>query len=84
MIPTLRHFQPSPNLFSWKKVLGREFHGLFVIGAGFFVLDLLQDHAATGRWQLDPVWAWFCAGTGLLFVVLTTLKKFTSLLRVDD
>jgi protein-S-isoprenylcysteine O-methyltransferase Ste14 len=84
MVPALRQFRPSPNAFSWKKVLGREFHGLFVIGAGFFVLDLLKDRAATGGWQVDPVWAWFCAGTGLLFVALTALKKLTSLFGVGD
>jgi len=84
MIPDLRSFRPSSNLFSWRRVLGREFHGLFVIGAGFFVLDLLQDRAVTGGWQLDPLWTWFCAVTGLLFVVLAALKKFTSVFRVEQ
>lgn len=84
MIPDLRRFRASSDLFSWRRVLGREFHGLFVIGAGFFVLDLLQDRAVSGRWQLDPLWTWFCLATGLLFVVLTALKKFTSLFRVEQ
>jgi protein-S-isoprenylcysteine O-methyltransferase Ste14 len=84
MIPSLRDFRPSLGLFNWRRVFGREFHGLFVIGAGFFVLDLLRDRVVTGRWQLDPVWTWFCLATGLLFVVLTTLKRFTSLFRVEQ
>ena len=83
MIPNLRHVRPSSNLFSWRRVLGREFHGLFVIGGGFFVLDLLQDRAVTGGWQLDPVWTWLCLVTGVLFVVLAALKKFTSFLKVE-
>jgi len=83
MIPNLRYVRPSSNLFSWKRVLGREFHGLFVIGGGFFVLDLLQDRAVTGGWQLDPVWTWLCLVTGVLFVVLAALKKFTSFLKVE-
>jgi protein-S-isoprenylcysteine O-methyltransferase Ste14 len=82
MIPDFRHVQRSSNPFRWRSVLGREFHGLFVIGAGFFVLDLLHDRAVTGTWQPDPVWTWLCLATGLMFVVLTALKRFTSLFKV--
>jgi len=82
MIPDFRRFRPSPGPFSWKRVLGREFHGLFVIGAGFFVLDLLQDRAVTGVWRLDPVWTWFCLTTAVAFMILAALKKLTTIFEV--
>ncbi len=80
MWPSWRHFTPASQPFDWRDVFRREFHGLLVIGAGFFVLTLSRDSLAMGRLQIEPVWAWLAGVAAALFVVLTALKRSTRLL----
>ncbi len=80
LVPSFRHYTPSSLPFCWRRVLRREFHAAFVIGAGFFLIDLGRSFALTGRVQPDPVWATLGAVTGLLFAVLAALKKWTAAL----
>jgi protein-S-isoprenylcysteine O-methyltransferase Ste14 len=84
MVPSFRRFRAAPGRFRWKKVVAREFHALFVIGAGFFVLDAARYVFATGQLAADPVWLVAFAATGVLFVVLTLVKKLTRLLHVSE
>lgn len=73
--PSWRHFTPSHQPFDWRDVLRRECHGLFVIGAGFFLLTFSRDSLASGRPVLTPAWAWLAGVTGALFAVLTAVKR---------
>jgi protein-S-isoprenylcysteine O-methyltransferase Ste14 len=81
MVPAFSRYAPPAAPFRWRPVLGREFHALFVIGSGFFALDLGLRVIITGRVSVDPLWAGIVAATGVLFVVLTAIKKTTRWLR---
>lgn len=79
IVPRLRAYVPSAAPMSWRKVLRGEFHGLTVIAAGVFVLDVAQERAR-GPWQVDPLWAGALGATAALFALTQVLKKTTGLL----
>jgi protein-S-isoprenylcysteine O-methyltransferase Ste14 len=83
-VPRLSGYRPSETPFVWRRVLGREYHGLMVIGASVFVLDLIRGAATAGRLVFDPVWTSFFGVTAAVFLVCSLLKKTTSIFRVDD
>jgi len=83
MIPRLSGYVRSTTPFVWRRVVGREFHGLFVIGAVLFVLDLARAALATGRLVFDPIWTALFLLTAAIFVVCSVLKKTTRLFDVD-
>jgi hypothetical protein len=64
-------------------VIGREFHGLFVIGSVLFALDLARSALASGRLVFDPFWTGFFLFTAAIFVVCSVLKKTTRLFETD-
>jgi protein-S-isoprenylcysteine O-methyltransferase Ste14 len=82
MFPRLSGYVRSTTPFVWRRVLGREFHGLFVIGAVLFVLDLARSALATGRLVFDPLWTAIFLLTAAIFIVCSLLKKHTSVLKV--
>jgi protein-S-isoprenylcysteine O-methyltransferase Ste14 len=82
--PAFGRYRPSGGAFRWKKVLASEFHALFVIGAGCFVLDVVRHLFVAGRAEAFPVWTAVFAATGVVFVLLTVIKKTTTLLRVSE
>jgi protein-S-isoprenylcysteine O-methyltransferase Ste14 len=84
MIPRMTAFTRSATPFVWRRVLGREFHGLMVIGAVVFGLDLARSALATNRLVFDPLWTSLFVATSAIFVVCSVLKKRTSVFRVDD
>ncbi len=84
MIPRWSLFERSATPFVWRRVLGREFHGLLVIGSVLLVLDLARSAMATGRTVFDPFWTGFFLLTAVVFVVCSLLKKHTAVLRVDE
>jgi protein-S-isoprenylcysteine O-methyltransferase Ste14 len=82
--PAFGRYRRSGGAFRWKKVLAREFHALFVIGASCFVFDVGRQVFATGRVGASPLWTAVFAVTGVVFVGLTAIKKTTGLLRVSE
>jgi protein-S-isoprenylcysteine O-methyltransferase Ste14 len=84
MMPRLRVYTPSTTPFLWRRVLGREFHGLMVIGGAVFVLDLARRGLAAGSLTFDPLWTSFFLFTAIVFIACSILKKATSVFRVDD
>jgi protein-S-isoprenylcysteine O-methyltransferase Ste14 len=83
MIPRLSGYVRSTTPFVWRRIAGREFHGLFVIGAVLFVLDLARAALATGRLVFDPFWTALFLLTAAIFVICTLLKKTTNVFNVD-
>jgi protein-S-isoprenylcysteine O-methyltransferase Ste14 len=84
VIPAFGRYRRPVGRFRWKKVVAREFHALFVIGAGFLFLDLLRHLFGTGVAAASPAWVALFAVTGTVFVVLTALKKWTRVLSVSE
>jgi protein-S-isoprenylcysteine O-methyltransferase Ste14 len=80
-MPAFGRYVPSATPFRWHRVLGREFHALFVIGAGFFVLDVGRRLLLTGLVSSDPFWTGVLAVTGAIFVILIVVKKSTRWLK---
>ncbi len=83
MTPRWSGYVRPTTPFVWRRVAGREFHGLFVIGAVLFVLDVVRAALATGRLVFDPLWTALFLVTAAIFVVCTLLKKTTRLFDVD-
>ena len=83
MIPRLSGYVRSTTPFAWRGVAGREFHGLFVIGAVLFVLDLARAALATGRLVFDPFWTALFLLTAAIFLVCVVLKKTTRLFQTE-
>jgi protein-S-isoprenylcysteine O-methyltransferase Ste14 len=81
MIPRLSAYVPSDTPFVWKRVLGREFHGLMAIASVVFVLDLSRRALAGANLRPDPVWGWFFAISAAVFVGFTVLKKTTAVFQ---
>jgi protein-S-isoprenylcysteine O-methyltransferase Ste14 len=83
-LPRLSAHVPSATPFAWRRVLGREYHALMVIGASVFVLDVARSALATGRLLLDPAWTALFAVTAVIFLACSLLKKTTSVFRADE
>lgn len=84
LVPAFGGYRAPAGRFRWKKVLAREFHALFVIGSGFFLLDVARHAFSAGTPAARPVWTAVFFATGALFVLLTLVKKFTRLLAVSE
>ena len=81
-IPRLSLWRPPDLPFSWRTVLRREYHGLLVITASFFVLDaftdLVMDGMAPTEWaRSDYMWPLLLSFSLVVAAVLRTIKKHT-------
>jgi protein-S-isoprenylcysteine O-methyltransferase Ste14 len=83
-LPGSAPYVPSATPFVWRRVLGREYHGLMVIGTAIFVLDVARSAVATGGVVFDPAWTAFFAFTSAVFIVCSTLKKGTRVFEVTE
>ena len=83
-VPRLSGYVRAGTPFLWRRVLGREFHGLFVIGTVLFALDLARSALATGRLVFDPIWTVIFLVTAAIFIVCSWLKKHTGVLKVEE
>jgi protein-S-isoprenylcysteine O-methyltransferase Ste14 len=80
IVPAFGHRVPSIQPMSWRKVLRGEFHGLLVVAASVFVLDVAQAWRRTRGWAADPIWTWTLIVVAALFLIARFLKKSTNLL----
>jgi protein-S-isoprenylcysteine O-methyltransferase Ste14 len=82
-LPRLRGWRPPAERFCLLTVLRREHSGLLALITSLTVLQLVREHAATGRLTLDPVWAVALGTTLVLCLTVRTLKHRTRLLHVE-
>lgn len=75
IVPRFTNYRPAQLPFSFKAVLQKEFYGLFGIVGSFFGLDLIEDLAARGRIQMDPLWTPLFTMGLLSFLAVRALKK---------
>jgi protein-S-isoprenylcysteine O-methyltransferase Ste14 len=78
MVPGFSHYKPPPTAFNLWKVVTQECHGLFAIGASFFVLDTIRNAFQTNAFGVDRVWLIVLITTGLLFAAGTLAKKLAA------
>jgi protein-S-isoprenylcysteine O-methyltransferase Ste14 len=90
MIPNFRLWQKPERKFSLKIALRREYNGFYLIIAVFYVLEwgdrLLFTYDMPGPMTIGQMpglyWNSFFIGGTLIFLILRTLKKYTSFLKV--
>jgi protein-S-isoprenylcysteine O-methyltransferase Ste14 len=82
-------FIPNPRLwnapampFCWRTVLQREYNAFFLIVTFFFLFDCIADSVVERHLTVNWVWFGLFLGGFLVFAVLRTLKKRTTLLNV--
>jgi protein-S-isoprenylcysteine O-methyltransferase Ste14 len=81
MVPRPSAYVPADVPFAWRRVLGREFHGLMAIASALFVLDLLRSALAGGRIAFDTLWTGVFLVSTAIFLACTFLKKTTGVFR---
>lgn len=81
--PSRFGWRPPELPFSWKTVLKKEYCGLLGMTASFFALETATDATIYRRFVVDPFWAALLIASVVAFVVLRSLKKYTSVLDVD-
>lgn len=88
IIPKFSLWHAPDMKFSWKTVLKREYPGLLAIGTAFLITEMAIDLIFEGehfmQWLKDD-WIWPVMYAVILAICLTlrTLKKKTTLLRVE-
>lgn len=81
-IPRLRGWVRPELPFSFLNVLRREYNGLFGVVVLLCTLELVGHLIAQGKLHFDLPWMIFLGCACLMWVVLRTLKKTTTLLNV--
>ncbi len=82
-LPRLRGWRPPAERFCLLTVLRREHSGLLALIASLTALEIVREHASTGRLTLDPVWGVALGATLALCLTVRTLKHRTRLLHVE-
>lgn len=82
-LPRLRGWRAPAERFCPLTVLRREHSSLLVLIASFSALEMVSQHAVTGRLTLNPPWAAALAVTLALCLGLRTIKHRTRLLHVE-
>ena len=79
-IPNFRNYQKSNLPFSWKKVLKKEINGVFALFL-IFCLFNVSGELVDGEIDFNYFLIIMCFLTGIGFIVLKCLKKYTSVLK---
>jgi protein-S-isoprenylcysteine O-methyltransferase Ste14 len=74
-VPSFKRWCPPAHAFDWRRALGREFYAISEVAVAFFFLDIMEDYAAHGHVEIDPVWTTVAVLGVLLFAVMWTRKK---------
>jgi len=82
-VPKFNEYKKADLPFSFKNVLRREYNGLFGVVAVMFVLEVVGDIHYLGKFHSDTGWILLVTISFLLWVVLRSLKKYTSVLDVE-
>jgi protein-S-isoprenylcysteine O-methyltransferase Ste14 len=79
-LPKLRRWKPPELPFSLRSVLRREYPGLFGIIASFYLLEVYERLVVERQQTIEPLWTGIFLAGLLVFLVLRTLKRKTTLL----
>lgn len=82
-IPNFKTWKQPSLPFSLRNVLRREYNGFFAVIVALFTLEVVGDIFAKGKPELDLMWAFILVFGFVVWVVLRTLKKKTTLLNVE-
>lgn len=82
-IPNFKSFKKSEHPFNPKKVIKAEVNGLFNLFLIFFLFDVAGE-LIMQKTDFKAIWILGFLGSGILFLLITLLKKTTSLLDEKD
>jgi protein-S-isoprenylcysteine O-methyltransferase Ste14 len=82
-IPKFSRYRKANLPFSLKNVLKREYSGFFAVIAALFGMETVGEIFAEGRLEFDTAWL-IILGTGfVVWMILRSLKKYTTVLDVE-
>lgn len=76
-IPRFRDYKKPDLIFSWRKMLRKEYNGFFGVIAAMFILETYGEIILKGNLELDPLWAILLSLGFIAWVTLRILKKKT-------
>ena len=82
-LPRLSGWENPDLFFSFKNVLKREYSGFFALFFTFALFDLIENFVRNSTWELDMFWMYALLISGLITLILRTLKKKTKTLNVS-
>lgn len=82
-IPKFSQWRPSPEQFSFKKVLRNESQSLFAIISIFTFIAVISDYIVGGAFEADGMWIMIFTAGAIFYSISRFLKKLTSVLDVD-
>ncbi len=83
IVPKLSGYRKPDLPFSLKNVLKREYNGLFAVIVVFFILKVANDLIVEHELDVDEMWAAILAVSFIIWMILRTLKRKTTLLDVQ-
>jgi protein-S-isoprenylcysteine O-methyltransferase Ste14 len=82
-VPSWKHYTPPQLPFSLRNVLRREYNTLLQIVVVGFLLEFFGDWFDTRTISISASWSIFLLSGTLIWAILRTLKRSTSLLKVE-
>lgn len=82
-IPRFRKYRKPELPFSLKNVLKREYTGFFLSVFSFSLINFLKYRSYHQTTDLDPLWLFLLPFSMVVYIVLRSLKKNTTLLNVE-
>ncbi len=82
--PSFKHYQKTDLYFSWKSVLKREYSGFFATFFSFLLLNFMKKYFYFEEFIPDWFWIYSTAGAFVIFILLRSLKKYTSVFEIKD
>ncbi len=80
--PDFKKWRRPEMSFSWKTVLRKEYSSFFAIIATFTFLEVMGEVFLTGGFGIDKLWVVIFSFGLVVYLVLRTMKKRTTLLNV--
>ncbi len=83
VIPSFKNYIPPSLPFSILTVMRREYNSFINIFVIFTALDLVRNYILSGRISVTSLWGWLLGGAFLLWIIIRTIHKKTTLLAVE-
>jgi protein-S-isoprenylcysteine O-methyltransferase Ste14 len=80
-LPRINQWKTPEVPFSWKKVLRREYHGVFGLIVAMFLLEVAGDVYSGHGFKVDVMWTIILSFAGASYVIIRFLHKHTAVFR---
>lgn len=77
VFPNFRSWKPPERPFSVRRILRREYSGMFAVVSIFTLLELIEEHVMEQRFEIELVWAALFVSSAALYIGLWTIKHHT-------